>query len=428
MAKLKHKAQNIKKVPNLRFPEFEGEWVKKNLGQVFDFKVTNSFSRDNLNYESGTVKNIHYGDIHTKFQTLFDIMNEIVPFINDELNLRKISDQNYCKEGDVVFADASEDLNDVGKSIEIINVNGEKLLSGLHTLLARPNAGFFCLGFNGYLFKSNSVRTQIQRESQGSKVLSINVGRLSKIELSFPTVDEQQRVTSLLSLLDKRIQTQNKIIKELNVLKTTITKRIFSGQLRFKNASGDNYEDWKTKKLGDVTILINKRNKNNERLPVYSINNKLGFVPQSEQFEGVDSEDRGYDITLYKIIDKNTFAYNPARINVGSIGYSGNLENIIISSLYVCFKTEEFLNDNFLFQYLKTDFFNKEVLRNVEGGVRDYLFYENFARIKFDLPCVEEQRKIADYLSSIDLKVDIEIQFLNKLEEQKKFLLQQMFV
>ncbi|WP_221407207.1 restriction endonuclease subunit S, partial [Elizabethkingia occulta] len=222
--------------------------------------------------------------------------------------------------------------------------------------------------------------------------------------------------------------TQNKIIKELNVLKTTITKRIFSGQLRFKNASGDNYVDWKTKKLGDVTTLINKRNKSNEKLPVYSINNKLGFVPQSEQFEGVDSEDRGYDITLYKIIDKNTFAYNPARINVGSIGYSGNLENIIISSLYVCFKTEEFVNDNFIFQYLKTDFFNKEVLRNVEGGVRDYLFYENFARIKFDLPCVEEQRKIADYLSSIDLKVDIENQFLNKLEEQKKFLLQQMFV
>ena len=169
-------------------------------------------------------------------------------------------------------------------------------------------------------------------------------------------------------------------------------------------------------------------NKNNEKLPVYSINNKLGFVPQSEQFEGVDSEDRGYDIKLYKIINKNTFAYNPARINVGSIGYSENLENIIISSLYVCFKTDNTVNDNFLYQYLKTDFFNREVLRNVEGGVRDYLFYDNFARIKFGLPCIEEQKKIADYLSSIDSKIDIESQLLQKLEEQKRFLLQQMFV
>ena len=125
-----------------------------------DFKVTNSFSREFLNYEEGTVKNIHYGDIHTKFQTLFEIKNEDVPFINNEINLSRISQENYCKEGDVVFADASEDLNDVGKSIEITNVNNEKLLSGLHTLLARPHANNFYIGFNGYLFKSNSIRTK----------------------------------------------------------------------------------------------------------------------------------------------------------------------------------------------------------------------------------------------------------------------------
>src|SRR5690606_13475751 len=155
----------------------------------------------------------------TKFQTLFDITNEIVPFINDEINVGRISDENYCKEGDIIFADASEDLNDVGKSIEVINVNDEKLLSGLHTLLARPKGNIFHLRFNGYLFKSNTVRTQIQKESQGSKVLSINVGRISKIELSFPSVQEQERITALLSLLDQRIQTQNKIIEELKLLK-----------------------------------------------------------------------------------------------------------------------------------------------------------------------------------------------------------------
>lgn len=204
--------------------------------------------------------------------------------------------------------------------------------------------------------------------------------------------------------------------------------KLFSRQLRFKNENNENYIDWNTKKLGEVTTLVNKRNKNNEKLPVYSINNKLGFVPQSEQFEGVDSEDRGYDIKLYKIIDKNTFAYNPARINVGSIGYSENLENIIISSLYVCFRTDNTVNDNFLYQYLKTDFFNREVLRNVEGGVRDYLFYDNFARIKFGLPCIEEQKKIADYLSSIDSKIDIESQLLHKFEKQKRYLLANLFI
>ncbi|WP_291064779.1 MULTISPECIES: restriction endonuclease subunit S [unclassified Empedobacter] len=264
--------------------------------------------------------------------------------------------------------------------------------------------------------------------NEASGVPSLSKSTIEQIDINIPCVEEQQKIATFLSLIDERIQAQNKIIEELKLLKITISKKLFSRQLRFKNGNNENYIDWNTKNLGEVTTLINKRNKNNEKLPVYSINNKLGFVPQSEQFEGVDSEDRGYDIKLYKIIDKNTFAYNPARINVGSIGYSENLENIIISSLYVCFKTDNTVNDNFLFQYLKTDFFNREVLRNVEGGVRDYLFYDNFARIKFDLPCIEEQKKIADYLSSINSKIDIESQLLHKFEEQKRYLLANLFI
>ncbi|MEG2510343.1 MAG: restriction endonuclease subunit S, partial [Chryseobacterium sp.] len=211
MTKKQKENNNSANVPNLRFPGFEGEWEVKTLGEVMDFKVTNSFSRENLNYEEGTVKNIHYGDIHTKFQTLFNIKNEVVPFLNKEISVRKISEENYCREGDVIFADASEDLNDVGKSIEVVNINGEKLLSGLHTLLARPKENLFYLGFIGYLFKSKQVRTQIQKESQGSKVLSINVGRISKIELSFPDKKEQERIKTLFSLCEERIHTQSKI-------------------------------------------------------------------------------------------------------------------------------------------------------------------------------------------------------------------------
>ncbi len=174
--------------------------------------------------------------------------------------------------------------------------------------------------------------------------------------------------------------------------------------------------------------MVGSRNKNNEKLPVYSINNKSGFVPQNEQFDGIDSDERGYNIKMYKVIGKNTFAYNPARINVGSVGYSGELENIIISSLYVCFKTKESVNDQFLFQYLKTDFFGKEVAKNVEGGVRDYLFYDNFARIKFYIPCIQEQCKIANVLSELDQKIAMELSILQNLEEQKKYFLQRLFI
>jgi len=394
----------------LRFPGFTEEWEVNELNALGEFLGGGTPSSSNEDFWRGSIpwvssSDLSEGDINSVNISRFITEDAISNSATKLCSAPVILIVSRVGVGKVAYSEKS-----LCTSQDFLNI-----------------INFKCNG----IFLSYLLSTEMKKAAsavQGTSIKGISSVEIKSKKLYVPQRNEQTKIASFLSLIDERITTQNKIIKELNVLKTTITKRIFSGQLRFKNASGDNYVDWKTKKLGDVTTLINKRNKSNEKLPVYSINNKLGFVPQSEQFEGVDSEDRGYDITLYKIIDKNTFAYNPARINVGSIGYSGNLENIIISSLYVCFKTEEFVNDNFIFQYLKTDFFNKEVLRNVEGGVRDYLFYENFARIKFDLPCVEEQRKIADYLSSIDLKVDIENQFLNKLEEQKKFLLQQMFV
>src|SRR3954466_9574709 len=99
-----------KLVPILRFPAFvkDGEWKFNRLGNVYSFITTNSFSRDDLNYLNGEVKNIHYGDIHTKFSTLFDITKENVPFINEDISIEKIKQDSYCVEGDIIFADASE--------------------------------------------------------------------------------------------------------------------------------------------------------------------------------------------------------------------------------------------------------------------------------------------------------------------------------
>lgn len=188
-----------------------------------------------------------------------------------------------------------------------------------------------------------------------------------------------------------------------------------------------NSRKWNIKKLGDLTYKVDKKNKNGIKYPIYSINNIKGFVPQSEQFEGVDSNDRGYDISLYKIIERDTFAYNPARINVGSIGFSGVLHNIIISSLYVCFKTHDELNDTFLQYFLETNTFNESVKNNVEGGIRNYLFYENFSRIKICIPDILEQQKIASCLSFIDNLITAQGQKLEALKAHKKGLMQQLF-
>ncbi len=218
------------KVPKLRFPEFlnDGGWEEKKLNKIYTFKVTNSFSRDKLNYDSGLVKNIHYGDIHTKFSTLFDIKKENVPFINSSISLEKIKDDCYCQESDMIFADASEDLVDVGKSIEVINLNNQKLLSGLHTLLARQKENKFITGFGGYLFKSNKIREQIKKESQGTKVLSISGTRLSNINISFPLdKKEQQKIADCLSSIDNLITSESKKVEALKEHKKGLMQQLF---------------------------------------------------------------------------------------------------------------------------------------------------------------------------------------------------------
>ncbi|MBV6503917.1 MAG: hypothetical protein AKCLJLPJ_02011 [Fimbriimonadales bacterium] len=184
---------------------------------------------------------------------------------------------------------------------------------------------------------------------------------------------------------------------------------------------------WRRAPLGEVTVKADRRNKGGVSYPVYSISNKAGFVPQGEQFDGVESKARGYDISLYKLIGPNTFAYNPARINVGSLGYSGDLDNIIISSLYVCFKTTEDVDDRFLLQYFDTPDFAGQVNNTVEGGIRSYLFYENLSIISTSLPSVDEQRKIADCLTSLDELIAAEGQRLEALRKWKKALLQNLF-
>lgn len=191
----------------------------------------------------------------------------------------------------------------------------------------------------------------------------------------------------------------------------------------FQNAG-----EWESTDLGTITYKTNKRNKTGESLPIYSINNKQGFIKQEDQFDGIDSSSRGYDLSLYNLVDKHTFAYNPARINVGSIGYSGELNNIIISSLYVCFKTRESVIDDFLLKYFDSDLFNKAVVNSVEGGIRSYLFYDNFAKINLYLPPTRnEQQKIADCLSSIDSLIKATEDKIALLKAHKKGLMQQLF-
>ena len=180
--------------------------------------------------------------------------------------------------------------------------------------------------------------------------------------------------------------------------------------LRFPEFHGE----WEKCILGDITENFNLRNKDKIQYPMFSVTNDRGFVPQSEQFEGRDMV--GEDIKAYKIIHTNDFAYNPARINVGSIAMYTGEKPCMISSLYVCFKTTKEVNNEWLMQLLKTPKMNYYYNVNGEGGVRVYLFYPNFARIRMSIPKIEEQKKIAKLLNLIDERIATQNKIIDKLQ------------
>lgn len=154
---------------------------------------------------------------------------------------------------------------------------------------------------------------------------------------------------------------------------------------------------------------------------MYSVTNNRGFIPQSEQFD--DRDMIGEDIKAYKIIHNKDFAYNPARINVGSIAKYNGSKPCMISSLYVCFKAIKGIDEDWLMNLLQSPKIQYCYKINGEGGVRIYLFYPNFARIRTSFPPIAEQRKIATLLSLLDARIVTQNKIIDKLKSLIKGLI-----
>ena len=158
---------------------------------------------------------------------------------------------------------------------------------------------------------------------------------------------------------------------------------------------------WEQRKFSDITFPAGEKNKDNLPLESYSITNEHGFVPQDEKFENGGTM-READKRMYYIVSPNSFAYNPARINVGSIGYQNVGKNVIVSSLYEVFKTSEDVDDRLLWHWFKSPDFQKLIMQLQEGGVRLYFYYDKLCMGEVSLPSLEEQRKIGKLYDTLD--------------------------
>ena len=176
-----------------------------------------------------------------------------------------------------------------------------------------------------------------------------------------------------------------------------MTKKSDAPAIRFKGFS----DAWEQRKFSDITFPAGEKNKDNLPLESYSITNEHGFVPQDEKFENGGTM-READKRMYYIVSPNSFAYNPARINVGSIGYQNIGKNVIVSSLYEVFKTSEDVDDRLLWHWFKSPDFQKLIMQLQEGGVRLYFYYDKLCMGEVSLPSLEEQRKIGKLFDTLD--------------------------
>lgn len=213
----------------LRFKDAEGKefpkWKTVIFGEIYQFIPTNSLSRDMLHPSKGNVKNIHYGDIHLKYNIVLDLKYESLPFIN---NIHaNIKDWQYCKIKDIIIADASEDYDGIGKTIEIIDTSDFPVVSGLHTIHARPKEDFFIAGFMGYQMQSSDIRKQIKTHAQGTKVLGISSKKIALIKIKVPLKEEQCQILNILSAMDLKTEQIEKQIELTETYKKGLLQQMF---------------------------------------------------------------------------------------------------------------------------------------------------------------------------------------------------------
>lgn len=209
--------------PKVRFSSYNDDWKEVNLKDAFTYFSTNSFSRDQLsNY--GTIKNIHYGDIHRKFSNIVNVQRDVDTYIKDTNFINKY---DICKDGDLIFADASEDYEGIGKAIELFNVDCDTI-SGLHTIMVRDTNNIFAPKFKGYYFNSPVIHNQIRIMANGFKVYGISKDSISRIIAKIPSYEEQIKISNTLELLDKKITLQTNKVSNLKLYKKAITKKIMN--------------------------------------------------------------------------------------------------------------------------------------------------------------------------------------------------------
>ena len=401
--------------PNIRFKGFTDDWEQRKLGEISPLRGGFAF------------KSEEYAD-------------EGIPII-------RIS--NILSDGTVgaEFAYCKEQTDDAAFTLK----NGAALLamSGATTgkvsvLHARntdkyyqnQRVGYFTqtrdydYGFVSMMVRSQMFLDQLSAVLVAGAQSNVSSKDIDGFEFMIPMSKvEQEKLGELFFSLDNLITLHQRKLEKLKIVKKAMLENCFpkNGEkvprFRFSGFTGD----WEQRKFEDITFSAGEKNRDNIAYESYSVTKENGFVPQNEQFENGGTMATA-NKSMYYIVSRNSFAYNPARINVGSIGYYDKPENVIVSSLYEVFKTIEDIDDRFLWHWFKSNAFQKMIEQYQEGGVRLYFYYDKLCMCSLPIPDIKEQRKIGKQLDDLDHLITLHQRKLEKLKIIKKSFLEKMFV
>ena len=395
------------------FKNLPSGWKVVKLGDVFDFLKTYTNSRESLN-DYDEISYIHYGEIHKKYKFYLDFRVASLPKIHQS----KLGDKpEFIKNGDLVIADASEDYIDIAKSVEIKNLE-HKAVAGLHTFLLRDKGDYFADGYKGYILYEPWVAKELKKKATGISVLGISKSNLLNLKIKLPPLDEQEKIAEILSTWDEAINLTINLIESKKQFKKALMQNLLTAKIRFPQFKGE----WKEIKLGNFLEEKSERNTKNIDL-VLSVTNKFGFVTQVEYFDKSVASD---NTANYKIVRKGNFAYNPSRINVGSIALLESYEIGILSPMYVVFECLENLDNRFLKFWFQSHIFMGNLPKYLAGSVRESLNFNYMKIISIKLPNLKEQQKIAEVLTACDDEINLLNLKLENLKKQKQGLMQKL--
>lgn len=407
-------------------------WEVLPFGSVFDFIPTYAVSREKLTKQKtkSKIQNIHYGDIHAKFNNeILDLsVDEELPFIKDEvINVNTFS---FVRDGDLIIADVSEDYEGLGESVELKNVGKKKIVGGLHTFVARSKNGKTAAGFRCYIFRNHIVKLNLKKIATGSNVYGVSKTNLSSLKIILPSQKEQKKIAKILSDNDKAIELTEKFIAAKEKRKKGLMQQLLTAKRRFKEFKKEKWVKINFGALGETYTGLSGKTANDfgrgkPYIPYMNVFSNSRIDISNFDYVKVNADETQTKVKYGDILF-TVSSETPDEVGMVSV-LLDNVNNLYLNSFCFGVRLNNFktLTPEFVRYYLRSSAVRKEILKLSQGSTRFNLSKNEIMKLNLCIPpSIKEQKKIASVLSACDEEITSLKNKLNALKQQKKGLMQ----